>query len=48
MIVLDDVAGQPPDPGLVMLVPIRTAVQISKKALSPGERRLEALREVSV
>lgn len=48
MIVLDDVAGQPPDPWLVLLVPIRTAVQISMKALLPGERRLEALREVSV
>lgn len=48
MIVLDDVVGQPPDQGLVLPVPIRTAGQISIKALLPGGRRLEALREVSV
>lgn len=48
MIVRDDLVGQPPDPVLVLPVPIRTALQISMKALLPGERRLEALREVSV
>ena len=48
MIVLDDVVGQPRDPGLVLPVPIRTAGQISIRAVLPDGRRLEALREVSV
>lgn len=48
MIVLDDVVGQPRDPGLVLPLPIRTAVQIFIRAVLPDERRLEALREVSV
>ena len=48
MIVLDDVVGQPRDPGLVLPFPIRTAVQISIRAVFPDGRRLEALREVSV
>jgi hypothetical protein len=48
MIVLDDVVGQPRDPGLVLPVPIRTAVQISIKAALPDGRCIEALREVSV
>lgn len=48
MIVLDDVVGQPPDPGLVLPVPIRTAVQISIRAVLPDGRLLGALREVSV
>lgn len=48
MIVLDDVVGQPRDPGLVLPFPIRTAVQISTKAVLPVGRPLEALGEVSV
>ena len=48
MIVLDDLVGQPPDPVLVLPVPIRTAVQISMKTVLPHGRRFEALQEVSV
>jgi hypothetical protein len=48
MIVLEDVVGQTRAPELVLPVPIRTAGQISMKAVLPVGRPLEALREVSV
>lgn len=48
MIARDDVVGQPTDQGIVLPVPIKPAGQISIRAVLPGGRRLEALREVSV
>lgn len=48
MIVLDDVVGQPRAPGIVLPVPVKPAGQISIRAVLPGERRPEDLREVSV